>query len=247
MRSLLKLTDVGLAYHTPDAEIWAIDGLNMEVREGEFVAVIGPSGCGKTSVLSLLMGLMPPSHGQVERAEDGLRIGYMLQQDHLLEWRTVEKNALLGLEVQHRLDDSARARVRGLIASCGLADFERAKPAQVSGGMRQKVALIRTLATEPDVLLLDEPFSALDYQTRLTISDEVYHILRREGKTAVLVTHDISEAISMADRVLVFSRRPARISLELPITLDPALSPLERRSAPGFQTYFHRLWEELCV
>lgn len=242
---LLNLSSVSLAYHTVEGETAAINDLNLTVYEGEFLAIVGPSGCGKTTVLSLIMGLMQPTAGSVRFASPNVRLGYMLQRDHLLDHRTVEKNVLLALEVQHRLTDEAKARAMRLLDTYGLGEFRTYKPQQLSGGMRQKVALIRTLAIEPDLLLLDEPFSALDYQTRLNLSDEVYRIIRREHKTAILVTHDISEAVSMADRVAVFSARPAALKRLIPIGFLPALSPLERRRQPEFHDYFDRIWEEL--
>lgn len=245
MQTLLRMADVGLYYHTPDAEICAVKGLTLSIAAGEFVAIIGPSGCGKTSALSLLMGLLIPTHGRVTRADARLRMGYMLQHDHLLSWRTVEQNVLLGLEIGRRLTPDTRARAVELLETYGLGEFRGAKPAQLSGGMRQKVALIRTLATAPDVLLLDEPFSALDYQTRLTIADEVYRIIKSENKTAVLVTHDISEAASMADRVLVFSKRPARVILEREMPFCRGASPLIRRNDPAFAGEFSVLWEAM--
>lgn len=242
---LLQLSSVSLAYHTVEGETLAIKDLDLTVKEGEFLAIVGPSGCGKTSVLSLIMGLLRPTAGTMRFAADGVRLGYMLQRDHLLDHRTVEKNVLLGLEVQHRLTDEAKARALRLLDTYGLSAFRTYKPQQLSGGMRQKVALIRTLAIEPDLLLLDEPFSALDYQTRLNLSDEVYRIIRREHKTAILVTHDISEAVSMADRVAVFSARPAMLKKLIPIGFSASLSPLERRKQPEFHDYFDRIWEEL--
>ena len=242
---LLNLSSVSLAYHTVEGETAAINDLNLTVYEGEFLVIVGPSGCGKTTVLSLIMGLMQPTAGSVRFASPNVRLGYMLQRDHLLDHRTVEKNVLLGLEVQHRLTDEAKARAMRLLDTYGLGEFRTYKPQQLSGGMRQKVALIRTLAIEPDLLLLDEPFSALDYQTRLNLSDEVYRIIRREHKTAILVTHDISEAVSMADRVAVFSARPAELKRLIPIGFLPALSPLERRRQPEFHDYLDRIWEEL--
>ncbi len=242
---LLNLSSVSLAYHTVEGETAAINDLNLTVYEGEFLAIVGPSGCGKTTVLSLIMGLMQPTAGSVRFASPDVRLGYMLQRDHLLDHRTVENNVLLGLEVQHRLTDDAKARALRLLDTYGLNEFRTYKPQQLSGGMRQKVALIRTLAIEPDLLLLDEPFSALDYQTRLNLSDEVYRIIRREHKTAILVTHDISEAVSMADRVAVFSARPASLKRLIPIGFLPSLSPLERRRQPEFHDYFDRIWEEL--
>lgn len=242
---LLTLTGVSLAYQTVAGETVAIRDLNLKIKEGEFLAIVGPSGCGKTSVLSLIMGLLPQSSGTIRCEKPDLRMGYMLQRDHLLDHRTVEKNVLLGLEVQHRLTEQSRANAMHLLDTYGLGDFKSYKPQQLSGGMRQKVALIRTLALEPDLLLLDEPFSALDYQTRLNLSDEVYRIIRREHKSAILVTHDISEAVSMADRVAVFSARPAALKAEIPIGFPASMPPLERRRRATFHDYFDRIWEEL--
>ena len=242
---LLQLSSVSLAYHTVDGETAAIQDLNLTVQKGEFLAIVGPSGCGKTSVLSLIMGILKPTAGTMRFASDGVRLGYMLQRDHLLDHRTVEKNVLLGLEVQHRLNDATKARALKLLDTYGLGAFQSYKPHQLSGGMRQKVALIRTLAIEPDLLLLDEPFSALDYQTRLNLSDEVWRIIKSERKTAILVTHDISEAVSMASRVAVFSARPATLKAMIPITFPASYTPLERRKHPEFHDYFDRIWEEL--
>ena len=242
---LLTLTDVSLAYQTVEGETVAIKDLNLTVHDGEFLAIVGPSGCGKTSVLSLIMGLLPQSAGTIRCEKPDLRMGYMLQRDHLLDHRTVERNVLLGLEVQHRLTAQSRAKAMQLLDTYALGEFKAYKPHQLSGGMRQKVALIRTLALEPDLLLLDEPFSALDYQTRLTLSDEVYRIIRREHKSAILVTHDISEAVSMADRVAVFSARPATLKAEVRIGFPASMPPLERRRQATFHDYFDRIWEEL--
>lgn len=241
----VTLTSVSLSYFTEKEETPAIRDLNMQVKKGEFVAIVGPSGCGKTSVLSLIMGLMQPQEGVVDIDRQKIRIGYMLQRDHLLEWRTVEKNVLLGLEVQHRKTKETVEKASQLLKEYGLWDFARYYPNQLSGGMRQKVALIRTLATEPELLLLDEPFSALDYQTRLTLCDEVYRIIRNEKKTAILVTHDISEAVSMADRILVFSKRPSRVKAEIENDFSPDMPPLVRRRQPSFQRRFEQIWEEL--
>ena len=242
---LMKLSNVSLAYHTVAGETAAIQNLDLTVYDGEFLAIVGPSGCGKTTVLSLIMGLLPPTEGSVRFSREDLRLGYMLQRDHLLDHRTVEKNVLLGLEVQHRLTEESKARAFALLDTYGLGEFRAYKPQQLSGGMRQKVALIRTLALEPDLLLLDEPFSALDYQTRLNLSDEVYRIIRKEHKSAILVTHDISEAVSMADRVAVFSARPAALKAEIAVDYPAALTPLERRRDASFREYFDRIWKEL--
>ncbi len=243
-----QLDGVRLLYHDPERETAAVDGLTMRVDRGELVRVVGPSGCGKTSVLSLIAGLYEPSAGSVRvlggsPAEARDRVGYMLQRDCLLDWRTIEKNALLGLEVKRAVTPESRARVRGLLERCGLAGFAGSFPRMLSGGMRQRAALIRTLAFEPELLLLDEPFSALDYQTRLILEDDVRSIIKHEGCTAILVTHDISEAIAMGDRVLVFTGRPARIRREFAVGLPG--SALERRGEPGFRTLFDAIWKEL--
>ena len=239
---VVAVRDVCLTYHEKSGETLAVDHVSFEVQQGEFVSIVGPSGCGKTSILSLLAGLIPPSSGEIiRRAAEG----YMLQRDHLLEWRTIEGNILLGLQVKKGLDEGSREYALSLLRSCGLEEFRRHYPRQLSGGMRQKVALIRTLAFSPELLLLDEPFSALDYQTRLKLADDVYQIIRSQNKTAILVTHDISEAISMSNRVLVFSRRPARLKSEYHIALGAERSPIARRNAPEFKDYFDRIWRDL--
>ena len=243
--ALLSVEHVSLYYHTPQGETEAIRDLSFEVGKGEFVAVVGPSGCGKTTMLSLIMGLNEPSSGQVRFPQGACPMGYMLQRDNLLEWRTLEKNAVLGLEVRRTLNDQTRAKTVELLRKYGLGDFLSYLPGQLSGGMRQKAALIRTLALDPELLLLDEPFSALDYQTRLTLADEVFAIIHHEGKTALLVTHDIGEAVSMADRVLVFSNRPATLKREFVLDFPKDLTPLNRRETPAFQAFFTAIWKEL--
>ncbi len=242
-REILRFDDVGLTYHTRRGETRAAEHLSFSVREGEFVAIIGPSGCGKTTLLSLAAGLLSPSEGKVENA--GVSFGYMLQKDELFAWRTVEKNLFLPLEIKKMDTAEARKRVRSLAEKYGLADFLQNYPAQLSGGMRQRAALIRTLATDPDVLLLDEPFSALDYQTRLNVCRDVAGIIRREGKTALLITHDISEAISLADRVLVLSARPAKVVAAHEMDFGEENDPLIRREKKNFSGWFELLWKEL--
>lgn len=242
---VVALNDVSLIYHEQSGETPAVEHLSMQVRRGEFVSVVGPSGCGKTSVLSLIAGIIEPSAGTIYT--DGCKPGYMLQRDHLLDWRNIEGNIMLGLEVQRTLNEQTKRSALALLETYGLADFSKHYPRQLSGGMRQKVALIRTLATRADVLLLDEPFSSLDFQTRLRLSDEVYDIIKKENKTAILVTHDISEAISMSDRVLVFTKRPARLKNEHMIALSYGETPIERRKAPEFKDYFDRIWKELEI
>lgn len=242
------LDNVSLTYHEPRGETRAVEGLSMRVDKGELVSIVGPSGCGKTSVLSLISGLLKPSAGSVtvlggSPGEARNRIGYMLQRDELLEWRTIERNVLLGLEIKGALNGQSRGYAMELLEKCGLAGFAGHYPGQLSGGMRQRAALVRTLAFRPELLLLDEPFSALDYQTRLILEDEVRSIIKSGGYTAVLVTHDISEAIAMGDRVLVFTGRPARIKREF--IVDIKGSALRRRSESGFRSLFDLIWKEL--
>lgn len=249
-KPIAQLENVRLIYHEPHAETAAVEGMTISVPKGEFVAIVGPSGCGKTSILSMLAGIVRPSEGSVEvlgRAPDAKanRIGYMLQRDQLLDWRTIEGNVLLGLEVKHLLTPETRAYAVELLERYGLGAFRTHYPHQLSGGMRQKAALIRTLAFSPELLLLDEPFSALDFQTRLLLADEVHSIIKRGGYTAVLVTHDISEAISMSDRVVILSGRPASIRLEVPIRLSGE-TPLNRRNDPNFKDYFDIVWKEMA-
>ncbi|MBS6195998.1 MAG: ABC transporter ATP-binding protein [Clostridiales bacterium] len=251
MTTLLKLQDVGMSYHTMDGEIPALSHISFSLKEGEFVSLVGPSGCGKSTILNLIAGLLRPETGaitiqDVPLQQAQLPIGYMLQKDHLFEWRTVYENVILGLEIQKKMTPDRLLRVNQLLEDYGLSDFKQARPSQLSGGMRQRAALIRTLALEPALLLLDEPFSALDYQTRLNVSDDIGKIIRREKKTALLVTHDISEAISMSDRVIVLTKAPASVRCEIPIELDiETKTPMTARSAPNFKIYFNKIWKEL--
>lgn len=249
--TLLQLQDIGMAYHTLNGEIPALSHISFSINEGEFVSLVGPSGCGKSTILNLIAGLLKPEQGAITMQGISLEkspvtIGYMLQKDHLFEWRTIYENVILGLEIQKKLTKDRLDRVEQLLKDYGLEDFKQTRPSQLSGGMRQRAALIRTLALEPSLLLLDEPFSALDYQTRLNVSDDIGKIIKKEGKTALLVTHDISEAISMSDRVIVLTKAPASIKCELPILLDiPEKTPMNARSAPDFKDYFNRIWKEL--
>lgn len=251
IKSMLGLYNIGYSYHTLHGETRVLDNLSFCVNEGEFVAVVGPSGCGKSTLLSIIAGLLPPGSGTISfNSPDGSihypRIGYMLQHDHLFEWRSVYKNVILGLEINHMLTEERLDYVGRLLMDYGLEQFKDKRPGELSGGMKQRAALIRTLALDPQLLLLDEPFSALDYQTRLTVSADICRLIRRTGKTMLLVTHDLSEAISLADRVIVLSKRPATVKCEFPITLTLADdSPLAARNAPEFKGYFNQLWEEI--
>lgn len=251
MNDLLTFQDVCFSYHNMDGETAALKDVCFSIQRGEFVAIVGPSGCGKSTLLSLISGLIEPEDGWISLNGKGMKnskteIGYMLQQDHLFEWRTIYHNVVLGLEVQHSLTAKSKAKARELIEQYNLGSFENAKPSELSGGMRQRAALIRTLVLEPELLLLDEPFSALDYQTRLTVGDDIGQIIKREHKTALLVTHDLAEAISLADRIIIFSERPATVKQTLPLTFDLECdTPLNRRDAPEFKSYFNLIWKEL--
>ncbi|WP_458408080.1 ABC transporter ATP-binding protein [Anaerotignum sp.] len=245
MGPIVSLQDISLRYHSINGETPAVSHLSLSVDPGEFISIVGPSGCGKSTILSILAGQLAPSEGTMEVNGN---IGYMLQKDHLLHWRNIRSNALLGLEIQKKLTPENIEYVESLLKQYGLADFKEHFPWQLSGGMRQRVALIRTLAVKPDILLLDEPFSALDYQTRLSVSDEIGSIIRQEKKTAILVTHDISEAISLADRVIVLTKRPATVKKIFPICLSITNHPpIQAREAPEFKDYFNAIWKELDV
>lgn len=251
MNDIVSLQNVSLTYHSADGETLAIEDISLSIPEGKFVSIVGPSGCGKSTLLSIIAGLLKPSSGSVilqGTPVDGpnMNTGYMLQHDHLFEWHTIWQNVLLGLKVRHTDTQEAKQKLRKLLNAYGLEKFINHYPRELSGGMRQKVALIRTLAVDPPILLLDEPFSALDYQTRLALSEEISSIIRKEGKTAILVTHDISEAISMSDSILVFSPRPAHIKKSFDIHFD-CISPIERRNSPIFQHYFDLIWKELDI
>lgn len=249
MKKLLELKNVSLTYQTLKDEIKAIDNLSFDCFEGEFVSIIGPSGCGKTTVLSLIAGLIKPTSGEI--LFNGKKIttrinalSYMLQKDQLFPWRTIEKNVFLPLEIQKKLTLENKEYALSLLDKYGLKEFKKSYPEQLSGGMRQRVALIRTLSSKPELLLLDEPFSALDYQTRLAVCDDVYKIIKKEKKTAILVTHDISEAISMSDTIIVLTDRPAKVkSIHKPKISGS--SPLKKRESTNFGLMFEKIWKEL--
>jgi len=249
---ILEIKNITMNYQDINSEVTAIDNISLNVKQGEFIVVIGPSGCGKSTLLSIICGILKPSSGEIYI--DGVKttgitpkIGYMLQSDNLLEWRSIYKNILLGLEIQGRINEETIDYANKLLKTYGLYDFRNSYPSQLSGGMRQRAALIRTLVTNPEILLLDEAFSALDYQTRLSVTDDVYSIIKKENKTTVMVTHDIPEGISMADRVVVLSKRPAVIQSIHEIQFEDITdrTPLLCRKSPKFSSYFDTLWREL--
>lgn len=246
--ALLEIEHASVIYQAEHSETEAVRDLTLSVCEGEFIALVGPSGCGKTTLLSMIAGLLAPTSGTVKI--DGKKVvadgsvGYMLQRDNLFEWRTIENNVLLGLSVQKKLNEESRRYASDMLDKYGLGEFKNAFPTQLSGGMRQRAALIRTLAFKPRLLLLDEPFSAVDFQTRMTVCDDVHSIIKRENKTAVLVTHDISEAVSMADRIVVLTKRPATVKAVFDIDIA-ASSPMGRRENPRFSHWFDKVWKEV--
>jgi NitT/TauT family transport system ATP-binding protein len=248
----IELHDVGLSYFTMKQETEALRDINVSIERGEFISIVGPSGCGKSTLLSLISGMHKPTKGRVsidgrEVTGTSPKVGYMLQHDHLFEWRDVLSNLLVGAEIRRMDRKKAERKALELLERYGLGGFAHHNPTQLSGGMRQRVALIRTLVAEPDILLLDEPFSALDYQTRLTLADEIHGIIKEQGKTAILVTHDISEAIGMGDKVMVMSKRPSTISTVYNIRFEEGrdLSPLKKREAHRYNQYFKAIWREL--
>ncbi len=250
MSTLLELKDVGLTYQTIKSETEAISNVNFSINQGEFVSIVGPSGCGKTTILTMIAGLLKPTTGSI--LLDGEPItkvstntGYMLQRDNLFEWLNVYQNVCVGIKINKNKNCLHKDKLQNLISKYGLLGFEKSKPNELSGGMRQRVSLIRTLALNPKLLLLDEPFSALDYQTRLSVQNDIHSIIKSENKTAILVTHDISEAISMCDKIIVLTKRPGSIKTIIKLDFEKNLTPLERREVPKFNEYFKILWEEL--
>ncbi len=244
----LSFIDVSYAYHNLKGETQAIQNLSFHINEGEFVAIVGPSGCGKSTILSLISGIFEPEDGSILFANEGKRpmIGYMLQRDHLFPWRTIWSNCVLGLEIQEQKTKEKLALAEYLLKEYNLWDVRNKKPDELSGGMRQRAALIRTLVLKPDLFLLDEPFSALDFQTRIEVSDDISSIIRESGKTVILITHDLQEAISLSDRVIVLSSRPAHVVRDIPIRLSrERKGVLAARSAPEFNDYFNLIWEDL--
>ena len=254
---LLSMKNLSYSYHTITGETKALENISFQVFPGEFVAIVGPSGCGKSTLLNIIAGQITNYHGSLhfhdsivsskDAPQGHLNIGYMLQHDHLFPWYSIYQNVCLGLEINHVMTEENINHVLSLLKKYGLYDFKDQKPSQLSGGMRQRAALIRTLALNPPLLLLDEPFSALDYQTRLQVSGDIGNIIREHHKTAILVTHNLSEAISLADKIIVLTKRPATIKKEVQISLTITdSSPLGYRSAPEFNEYFNEIWEDLC-
>jgi NitT/TauT family transport system ATP-binding protein len=251
--SKLELKHIFINYHSLKGETQAIRDISFSIDQGEFVSIVGPSGCGKSTLLNIIVGLLSPSGGEIyidDKLHTGLspKIGYMFQNDNLFEWLSVWDNVAIGLKVSHKLNKESVQKIDFLLKEYGLSEFKNHHPNELSGGMRQRVALLRTLVMDPEILLLDEPFSALDYQTRLNVSGDILKIIKKENKTALMVTHDISEAISMSERVIVFSKRPSVIKEDISIDFDEGCNdPLVRREDPNFRVYFNNIWRELDI
>lgn len=244
LNNILELKNIRKIYHSKDGETLALDNIDLKVLDEEFISIVGPSGCGKSTLLGIVAGIVSKSGGEIIVPND-FKIGYMLQDDCLFPKRTVLENAVLGLEIKGLLNDESRKRVVDLLTKYGLGEFINSYPDSLSGGMKQRVALIRTLALDPDLLLLDEPFSALDYQTRLSLSDDLYRIIKQERKTVIMVTHDIAEAISMSDRIVVLTKRPSTIKSIYDILLDKKDVPTKNRQDKNFIYYYNKIWKEL--
>ena len=244
---ILIIKNLSKIYHTKKSEIPAIKDLNLNIKEGEFVAIVGPSGCGKTTLLSILCQLEQKSQGEIIYTQGKQKMGYMLQNDTLFPWLNILDNTLLGLKVEKNINKENINKVITLLETYGLKDFIKKYPNNLSGGMRQRVALIRTLATNPNILLLDEPFSALDYQTRLAVSDDVWKIIKKEKKTTIMITHDIAEAISMADRIIVLTNRPAKVKSIYTIEMENKQNPINNRKQKEFQYYYDKIWKDIDI
>ena len=243
MNKILEIKNLNKKYHTKKGEIWAVKDFSVNIYENDFIALVGPSGCGKSTILSILSNLDTKTSGEIINHSKVL--GYMLQSDALFDWLTVLDNCLLGLKIEKKLTEENKKYVINLINKYGLKEFINTYPSNLSGGMRQRVALIRTLATKPDILLLDEPFSALDYQTRLSISNDIYTILKQEKKSIILVTHDIAEAVSLCNKVIVLSKRPCIVKSTYNIELEKNTNPIENRKDSKFNYYYNLIWNDI--
>ena len=244
MNKILQVKNISKTYNTLNGEIEALKDISIDINEGDFTAIIGSSGCGKSTLFNIIIGLENKDNGIIKK-NDNLKIGYMLQEDALLPYLTIFENAMIGLKIQKKDNDENKKYVLNLLKEYGLIEFINKYPKELSGGMKQRVALIRTLATKPDLLLLDEPFSALDYQSRIKVADDVYNIIKKEKKTAIMITHDIGEAISLSQVIYVFSKRPAVVKKKYNIKLPNNNNSIEKRKCPEFANYYEKIWSDL--
>ena len=242
--NILTIKNLSKTYYTKEKAVLAIDDINLNIKENSITAIIGPSGCGKSTLLNIIGNLDNKSSGEITFNNNSKNIGYMFQNDCLFPWLNILDNCLLGLKIQNKLTKESKEYVMNLLNTYGLKDFLYSYPSNLSGGMKQRVALIRTLATNPDILLLDEPFSALDFETRQIVSDDVYKIIKKEKKTTITITHNIEEAILMADTVVVLTKRPAQIKNIYKIKLTNASSPINNRNCPEFNDFYNDIWQE---
>lgn len=244
MNNLLTVNGLSKTYYSKNGETMAVDNISFEINKNDFIGIVGPSGCGKSSILNII-SLLDKDYKGTLTFKDNISVGYMFQEPVLFSWLTVLDNALLGLKISKKLTKKTKKYTISLLKKYGLYEFKDKYPSSLSGGMKQRVALIRTLALNPDILLLDEPFSALDYQTRLKVSDDVYNIIKQEEKTVLIVTHDISEAISMCTKIIILSQRPAKIKKTLNISLNTKAGPIEKRKSHLFSKYYEEIWKEI--
>lgn len=244
MNNIVEIKNISKDFYSKNKITTAIKDISLDVKDGEFVAIVGPSGCGKSTLLNILCNLDKPTSGQII-LKNNAKIGYMLQQDCLFPWLTIFDNCCIGLKIENKLTKENKEYVKNLLYTYGLKDFINSYPNSLSGGMRQRVALIRTLAIKPDILLLDEPFSALDYQSRLAVCDDVYRIIKKEKKTIIMITHDIAEAISMADRIVILTCRPAMVKKIMDVKLTNSSTPINNRKCVEFSKYYESIWKEL--
>lgn len=242
--NILTIENLSKTYYTKENEILAIKDFSLDIKEDSIVAIVGPSGCGKSTLLNIIGNLDKKTSGTITFNKNKNKISYMFQTDCLFPWLNILDNCLIGLKIKKELTKEKKDYVINLLTNYGLKDFIYTYPNSLSGGMRQRVALIRTLATNPDILLLDEPFSALDFETRQLVSDDVYKIIKKEHKTTIMITHDIEEAIAMADKVIVLSKRPSIIKKIFNIKLTNASTPLHNRTCKEFNDYYKQIWQE---
>lgn len=243
MDKVLEIRNLTKTYYTKDKEIMAILDINLDIYDNTITAIVGPSGCGKSTLLNIIGNLDTKTGGDIIFNKSN--IGYMFQTDCLFPWLSILDNCLIGLKIKRKITDEDKEYVKGLLKDYGLGEFIDSYPSSLSGGMKQRVALIRTLATNPDILLLDEPFSALDFETRQLVADDVYKIIKKEKKTTIIITHNIEEAIALADKVVVLSKRPSVVKKIFDINLTGKSTPINNRHCPEFNDYYQKIWQEL--